>query len=73
MVPNVFLILALEAEVNAPADTNLSLIWADAETIPALRALIAKLDKEPEISDAIWAEEESNPSGFASPEPVCIK
>ena len=42
-VPKVALILALEAELNAPADTNLSLIWAEADTIPALRADIATL------------------------------
>ena len=54
-VPKVALILALEAEVNAPADTNLSLIWAEADTIPASKALIAKLDKEPDISSAICA------------------
>ena len=61
-VPKVALILALEAEVNAPADTNLSLIWADADTIPASKALIATLDKEPDISSAICADDDSTPS-----------
>ena len=27
---------------------------------------------DPDISSAIWAEEDNNPSGRGSPEPVCI-